>query len=357
MRRYITSILLWIIGISLLSGLFGCGIKTEYPTAADVVETRQPEEIQQMADDANAKEEALAEAVIYRVRPYQVEAEDMQKWSEALFGGNTAYMPRIIYGNRDQADRIDELKWKETDWNFQNGGYYSWTTDSYGNPEGSYITRCLQLETKLGDELGRLRWSEIGDEQGTLRFDRFEKYTETGAPAWPDENDLTGEEVENRNTISLEEAEKMGYELLANMGLEDYVLIRSVESMGSYNLSFAKTYDGKMIFPENWNSFLSGDNKEKIYYCCEDLVVKILDNEIKLVQWDNPLEIIEEDEFFLTDNMLLQLTEQYREDLKGYILGVPTKEERNDGVDERMFRVQSMMDEDEFWIIPCWKRK
>ena len=85
--------------------------------------------------------------------------------------------------------------------------------------------------------------------------------------------------------------------------------------------------------------------------------MKIRDDKVKLLNWDNPLEIIEEKEFFLSDDICLQLTQQYREDLNGYILGVPTEAERAAGADERMFRVQSMDNDEEFWIVPCWKKK
>ncbi len=267
-----------------------------------------------------------------RVKPHDITEDDVKKWGEVFFEGQTAYEPKAQYTKAELEEKIlmlkklnnpdtllevygseeaveimqaaydkdiayyesiynstpDEIDKRECDWQFHPLDYYDIDAGLW---EGNDEYKSL----KKSEEIAAVCVTEEGYEKYLMSTRRKENDYRVNTILYAVRSDDTILQKESDKELSKEETANMASDLIKKLGLEEWTendsyTVRDEDGL-LYAFSYSLNYDGKPIFFDYIDA--ESEDSYAAIYDYPSLNVTVLNGVVSNVMLISPLEAVE----------------------------------------------------------------
>lgn len=329
------------------------------------------------------------ELPVLRVLPHEISSEDLQRWAEVLFEGNTAYDGREVATKSDIEQNILELRESMNNGDLREEAssekeyeeYLDYYEDLIADLQKEYETAPESYEPQETDwTFHSWDYYEQVDEdlKKTLYFiakTKLNGYTATIKAANRNENDyllhtlrfLYEEEGEMEEipyrSISVEEAQMQAEQIIEQIQPGEWELARcsddSSENVSLYQLEYVPKYEGVPMAEDGYIDIRSEDlYAANLYYTV--LRISIMNGIVQSAELLSPMDVEE----VVNENVKTLSFEEIYDSFKNYAqasFSQETLEEMGvvggvtiDQIEQKLFRIKEKNSEDSFLIVPVW---
>ena len=376
--------------------------KNSEPVEAGQVPENYTDTFEMAAKDVactiNAKVEYPGkEMPVLRAKPRDITVEEVKRWAEVLFEGNTAYEPKRertkaeieeqilsyreamsdkekfyaekgdvwdAYENKikalekDYETAPDTYETKKTDWTFHDWYYYDIdATESlmYEQKFDLSKTKQLSMETQEG---------ALNKKQGYIvAYNRDEQDFRLHSLWFYYKDEQIFDTMADSGT-TYDEALIMADDVKKQLGFEDWVLCENYEGdSDNFMFMFAPVYNDIETFVYSVDAITSDDDYASKYYY-ESLEINVDKGEVSAVVWQSPVEVVAEENSNVKTISFGDALASFKNHVKSEYTASKLEFMGLDGKDIKitvdeircgLTRIKIKDNSDEFYMIPAWE--